>query len=77
MADLWSVLNVPRKVPTDADEALKKIEIFADYDDKFLEKISHDVTVAMLDIEVDRVSLIGPVVGTHGGPRVVGLSYTV
>ena len=36
-----------------------------------------DKFVEMVDVEVDRVSLIGPVVGTHGGPRVVGLSYTV
>ncbi len=36
-----------------------------------------DTFVKMLDVEIDRVSLIGPVVGTHGGPRVVGLSYTV
>ncbi len=36
-----------------------------------------DTFVSMIDVEVDRVSLIGPVVGTHGGPRVVGLSYTV
>lgn len=36
-----------------------------------------DMFVDMLDVEIDRVSLIGPVVGTHGGPRVVGLSYTV
>jgi len=36
-----------------------------------------DGFVDMLDLEVDRVSLIGPVVGTHGGPRVVGMSYTV
>jgi len=31
----------------------------------------------MIDIDIDRTSLIGPVVGTHGGPRVIGLSYTV
>jgi fatty acid-binding protein DegV len=31
----------------------------------------------MIDVEIDRISLIGPVVGTHGGPRVIGLSYTV
>lgn len=36
-----------------------------------------DAFVNMIDAEVDSVSLIGPVVGTHGGPRVVGLSYTV
>ncbi len=36
-----------------------------------------DKFVSMIDVEVDRVSLIGPVVGTHGGPRVVGLSYTL
>lgn len=36
-----------------------------------------DAFVAMLDNEPDRISLIGPVVGTHGGPRVVGLSYTI
>ena len=36
-----------------------------------------DKFTAMLDGEIDSVSLIGPVVGTHGGPRVVGLSYTV
>lgn len=36
-----------------------------------------DGFVASLGVEVDRVSLIGPVVGTHGGPRVVGLSFTV
>ena len=36
-----------------------------------------DTFVNMIDVEIDRVSLIGPVVGTHGGPRVVGLSYTV
>ncbi|MCH9803919.1 DegV family protein [bacterium] len=36
-----------------------------------------DTFVNMIDVEVDRVNLIGPVVGTHGGPRVVGLSYTV
>lgn len=36
-----------------------------------------DTFVGMLDVEIDRVSLIGPVIGTHGGPRVVGLSYTV
>lgn len=36
-----------------------------------------DDFVAGLDGEVDRVSLIGPVIGTHGGPRVVGLSFTV
>ena len=36
-----------------------------------------DKFVSMIDVDVDRVSLIGPVVGTHGGPRVVGLSYTV
>ena len=36
-----------------------------------------DKFLGMLDVEVDRVSLIGPVVGTHGGPRVIGLSFTV
>ena len=36
-----------------------------------------DEFVASLGVEVDRVSLIGPVVGTHGGPRVIGLSFTV
>ena len=36
-----------------------------------------DTFVDMIDVEIDRVSLIGPVVGTHGGPRVVGISYTV
>lgn len=36
-----------------------------------------DTFVSMLDVDVDRVSLIGPVVGTHGGPRVVGMSYTI
>jgi len=36
-----------------------------------------DSFLSSLDVEPDRVSLIGPVVGTHGGPRVVGLSYTV
>ena len=36
-----------------------------------------DTFVAMLDGDIDRVSLIGPVVGTHGGPGVVGLSFTV
>jgi len=36
-----------------------------------------DKVVEMLDVEVDRISLIGPVVGTHGGPRVIGASYTV
>jgi len=32
---------------------------------------------AMVSSPIDRVSLIGPVVGTHGGPRVIGLSYTI
>lgn len=36
-----------------------------------------DTFAAMLDVEVDRTSLIGPVIGTHGGPRVIGLSFTV
>ena len=35
-----------------------------------------DAFVDMVKAPVDRVSLIGPVVGTHGGPRVVGVSYT-
>jgi len=35
-----------------------------------------DAFKAMLDVDIDRTSLIGPVVGTHGGPRVIGLSYT-
>lgn len=29
-----------------------------------------------LSMPIDRVSLIGPVVGTHGGPRVIGVSFT-
>jgi DegV family protein with EDD domain len=36
-----------------------------------------DTFLGMLDAEIDRVSLIGPVVGTHGGPRVIGMTYTV
>lgn len=36
-----------------------------------------DTFTSMVDSPIDRVSLIGPVVGTHGGPRVIGLSYTV
>jgi fatty acid-binding protein DegV len=36
-----------------------------------------DTFIGMLNVDVDRVSLIGPVVGTHAGPRVIGLSYTV
>jgi DegV family protein with EDD domain len=36
-----------------------------------------DRFVDSLSAPIDRVSLIGPVVGTHGGPRVVGLSFTV
>jgi DegV family protein with EDD domain len=36
-----------------------------------------DKFVSMINLEVDRISLIGPVVGTHGGPRVIGLSYTL
>ena len=35
-----------------------------------------DTFLKLMTVKVDRVSLIGPVVGTHGGPRVVGLSYT-
>lgn len=35
-----------------------------------------DQFVSMLPVEPTRVSLIGPVVGTHGGPGVIGLSYT-
>lgn len=35
-----------------------------------------DDFVASLALDVDRVSLIGPVVGSHGGPRVIGLSWT-
>jgi len=36
-----------------------------------------DALVEAIEGEVTRVSLIGPVVGTHGGPRVLGVSYTV
>lgn len=36
-----------------------------------------DLFIDSLATPVDRVSLIGPVVGTHGGPRVIGLSFTV
>lgn len=36
-----------------------------------------DTFLSSLDVEVERVSLIGPVVGTHGGPRVVGLSFSI
>ena len=31
--------------------------------------------VAMLDADIDRVSLIGPVVGTHSGPGVLRVVY--
>ena len=36
-----------------------------------------DEFLSMLTVKVDRVSLIGCVVGTHGGPRVIGATYTV
>jgi len=35
-----------------------------------------DAFVAQVTAPVDRVSLIGPVVGTHGGAGVVGVSFT-
>lgn len=36
-----------------------------------------DTFLGLVDDDSAEVSLIGPVVGTHGGPGVVGLSYTV
>lgn len=36
-----------------------------------------DKFTSLVDGDVDRISIIGPVVGTHGGPGVVGLSYTI
>jgi len=36
-----------------------------------------DKFLGMLHTEAENVSLLGPVVGAHGGPRVIGLSYTV
>ncbi len=38
--------------------------------DAFLEMIKDDV-----DLDKIRVSKIGPVIGTHGGPRVLGIAY--
>lgn len=35
-----------------------------------------DVLTSTVTTPIDRVSLIGPVVGTHGGPRVIGVSFT-
>ncbi len=38
--------------------------------DEFLDMIKDDV-----DLDKIRVSKIGPVIGTHGGPRVLGIAY--
>ena len=35
-----------------------------------------DTFVNMLDVEPTRISIIGPVIGTHAGPGVIGVSYT-
>lgn len=36
-----------------------------------------DDFLALLDRTPDRIDIIGPVVGTHGGPGVIGLTFTV
>ena len=35
-----------------------------------------DKFLSLTDAEIEHVGLIGPVVGTHGGPGVIGLAYT-
>ncbi len=36
-----------------------------------------DAFVSQMGVTPDRISVIGPVVGTHGGPGVIGMSFTV